>query len=69
MFAQMFTTPDLPDQLYAELVETRNQERLARHTARDRKSARVATTSSAGKRSTIRLTWLRRPQPTAVQES
>ena len=41
MFGQTFT-PDLPNQMYAELVQTRTQERLPRRVARDRKTARVA---------------------------
>ncbi len=41
MFEQL-TSTDLPNQIYAELVQVREQERLARRVARERKAARVA---------------------------
>ncbi|WP_152360729.1 hypothetical protein [Microlunatus speluncae] len=41
MFDQL-TSTDLPNQLYAELVQAREQERLARRIARQRRAARAA---------------------------
>ena len=56
MYGQL--SPDLPHQLYAELVQSREQERLARHLSRERKAARTLA-----RRSRRRTT---RPQPADV---
>jgi len=44
MFEQL-TSPDLPNQLYAELVQRREQERLARRVTRERAVERAAARS------------------------
>ncbi len=59
MFNQL--TPDLPNQLYAELVRAGDQERLARRIIRQRRAAR-RTLRRRDRRTT-------QPRPVAVAEA
>lgn len=45
------TSPEMPNQMYAELVQSRDQERLARRVAR----TRITPTPSVVRRTTRRL--------------